>query len=288
MNVQNCMPKVLYFLYVILLGCGGEWTNEPVGRTSCAFQDWMPSSHRPLKITMGNNGNVLYVLDNSSNVHYYKRDNIYDCAFYFEDYYSFSGFPNDVFFAGNTFYVQDRAQLKYKDGKEACYAKDGFFAVRGQELAVGSTAGIEIWEIKSNCVKKENISLQSVLALAAFNGEYYAAEANGFASEPLNLAFYKNGVLLRKEPLSVTKGNEKNFCSADRIAANNNGIFLFDKTCRKIGVFDNQAYWKKTISLDSLGIRNPLDIAAGEHSYIFILHQSGVEKINAAQSLAAF
>jgi hypothetical protein len=283
--ISLCAFAKLGFLAMLLLiGCGAEWGGGEVGRVSCSFGtfsgDFPPNASKAVKIATGNNGNNLYILDDFYYVHSYKRDNLHECAFDLEDSYRFNGFPSDVLFANNGFYVKDGAALKNKDGKEQCYAKDGFFAISGNELAVGDKSGVEIWNM-SNCSKKEGIFSQSVLALAATSSEYYVAEAGGFASEPQNLVIYsKNGELIRKEPMSSIPGNEKNFCSADRIAANNYGIYLLDKKCRKIGVFDNNAFWRKTISLDSLGITNTLDIGAGEYSHIFIMHQRGVEKVN--------
>jgi hypothetical protein len=259
-----------------LLGCDGEWVSGTAGRTACAFADLLPNAHRPLRIAAGSNGNTLYILDDFYSAHHYKRDNLYDCAFALEKSYSFTGFPEDVFFAGDGFYVQDKAQLKFMDDKEACYAKTGFFSVNGNELAVGSNSGIETWAIKPSCSKRDIISSFSVLALAHGGSQYYAVEGN----TPQNLAVYSRNGLVRREPLSINNGNEKYFCSADRIAVNSYGIYLFDKQCKRIGVFDNQAYFRKTISLDSLGIAGPLDIAPGEYSYIFILHRNGLEKIN--------
>jgi len=265
----------VFFIGLVLLACGDEWAGGTVGKTTCAFTDLLPSAHRPLKIAMGNNGGTLYILDDFYSVHHYKRDNLYDCAFALENSYSFTGFPEDVFFADNGFYIQDRARLKFMDDKEICYAATGVFSLFGNELAVGSNSGIQTWALPS-CDKRERISLTGVLALALDNGEYYAVEGN----TPQNLAVYSKSGIVRREPLSINRGNEKNFCSADRIAVNNYGIYLLDKECKKIGVFDNQAYWRKTISLDSLGITSPQDIAAGEYSYIFILHRNGLEKIN--------
>jgi len=222
-------------------------------------------------MAMGNNGNELYILDDFYYVYAYKRDNLPECAFNLENSYRFSGFPKDVLFANNTFYVQDGTALKSKDDNVLCYAKDGSFAVNGNEFAVGNTFGMEIWNI-SDCSKKV-ITSQPVLALSA-NDEYYAAE-------PLNLVMYsKNGQSIHSEPLSSIPDNEKNFCSIDRVAANNSGVYILDKTCKKIGVFDNQAVWRKTISLDSINIRSPLDIGAGEYPYIFIMHSNGVERVN--------
>ena len=271
----------LYFLATLLLaGCGGEWGGGQVGRVSCSFDEFLPNVGRALKMASGNNGQQLYILDDSHYVYSYKRDNLYECAFNLENTYRFNGFPKDVIFANDNFYVQDGAYLKTKDDKEQCYTKDGFFAISGNELAVGNKFGVEIWNI-SDCSKRGSISSQNVLALVATSSEYYVAEAGGFANEPLNLVIYsKNGDLIRREPMSSTPDNEKNFCSVDRIAANDYGIYLLDKKCKKIGVFDNQAFWRKTISLDSLGIRNPLDIGAGEYSYIFIMHSNGVERVN--------
>jgi hypothetical protein len=269
--------KLRFLAMLLLIGCGAEWGSGEVGRVSCSFgafsDDFPPYSNKAVKMATGNNGNNLYILDDFYYVHSYKRDNLHECAFDLEDSYKFGGFPSDVFFASNGFYVKDGTALKNKDDKEQCHAKDGFFAVSGNELAVGDKLGVEIWNI-TNCSKKSSISSQSVLALAATSSEYYVAESQ-------NLAMYsKNGELIRREPMSSIPGNEKNFCSADRITANDYGIYLLDKKCRKIGVFDNYAVWRKTISLDSLGIRNPLDISAGEYSHIFIMHPNGVEKVN--------
>jgi hypothetical protein len=271
------IAKLSLLAMLLLIGCGAEWDGGEVGRVSCSFGafsgDFLPNASKAVKMAVGNNGGVLYILDDFYYVHSYKRDNLYKCAFDLEDSYKFSWFPKDVLFANNSFYVQDGATLKDKGGKEQCYAKDGVFAISGNELAVGYKSSVEIWNI-GDCSKKESIYSQSVLALAATSSEYYVAE-------PQNLAIYsKNGVLIHKEPMSSISGNEKNFCSADRIAANNYGIYLLDKKCKKIGVFDNYAVWRKTISLDSLGITNALDIGAGEDSHIFIMHGRGVEKVN--------
>jgi hypothetical protein len=261
--------------------CCGEWEGETVGKVSCSFgsfSDFIPIGRKPIKMASGNNGNNLYILDNSYYVHTYKRDNLYECAFNLEYSDYFGGFPNDVISSGGNFYVQDRAQLKSWEDIKVCDAKDGVFSVYGNELAVGSNTGIDIWSINP-CIRKENISSQKVLALAATSYGYYAAE--GIATEPQNLAvFLKNGSFIYREPMSSTPGNEKNFCSASRVAANNYGVYLFDTKCKKIGIFDNQAVWRKSVSLDAIGIRNALDIATGEHSYIFILHENGVEKLN--------
>jgi len=265
---------------MILLGCGEEWTGATVGKVSCSFgtfDEFLPALRRPLKMAAGNNGNNLYILDNSSYVHSYKRDNLYKCAFNLENSYSFNGFLDDVFFANNGFYVQDRESLK-SQSEEECDARAGVFAVYGNELAVGSNMGIETWSIRP-CARKGSVSSQRVLALAATSSEYFAAE--GIASEPRNLTRYsKNGSFTYSDPMSSIPGNEKNFCSADRVIADNYGVYLLDKSCKKIGIFDNQAVWRKSISLDSIGVRNALDIAPGEYSYIFILHERGVEKVN--------
>jgi hypothetical protein len=266
--------RILWFLGALLLaGCGGEWGGGQVGRVSCSFGSFS-WDYLPLKMAVGNNGNNLYILDDFSHAYSYKRDKLYECAFDLEDSYSFNGFPKDVLFANNTFYVKDGTILKNKDDKKLCDAnKDGIFAISGDELAVGDKFGMDIWNI-SSCSKIRSITSQSILALAATNSEYYVAEAQ-------NLVMYsKNGDRIHTETMSSIPGNEKNFCSADRIAANDYGVYLLDKKCKKIGVFDNYAVWRKTISLDSLGIRNLLDIGAGEYSYIFIMHSNGVERVN--------
>jgi len=274
----------IYFFCITLLGCGGEWESVPVGKASCSFgsfNDFIPAGRKPAKMASGNNGNNLYVLDDSYyNVHAYERDNLYECAFNLKDSYPFNGFLSDVISSGSNFYVQDRAQLKSWDDNKICDARDGIFSIYGNELAVGSNMGIEIWSItQTSCTISGNISSQKVLALATVSSKYYAAE--GTATEPQNLAmFSKNGSVYR-EPMSSTPGNEKNFCSADRVVANDYGVYLLDKKCKKIGIFDNQAVWRKTVSLGAIGIRNVLDIAPGEYSYIFILHENGVEKLNA-------
>jgi len=267
------MNKFRFLAALLLIGCGAEWSGGEVGRVSCSFDDFLPNVGRALKMASGNNGNELYILDDFSYVYSYKRDNLYTCAFNLENSYRFNGFPKDVLFASNGFYIQDGAALKSRDDKELCYAKDGVFAVNGLEFAVGDRSGVDIWNI-SGCSKKSTLFSQGVLALAATNSQYYVAQSQ-------NLSMYsKNGGLIRAEPFSSIPGNEKNFCSADRVAANDYGVYLLDKKCRKIGVFDNQAFWRKTISLDSLGIRNPLDIGAGEYSFIFIMHSNGVERVN--------
>jgi hypothetical protein len=269
------------FLCITLLGCGGEWESTPVGKVSCSFGsfgDFIPAGRRPAKMASGNNGNNLYILDDSYySVHTYERDNIYECAFNLKDSYSFNGFLSDVIFSGGNFYVQDRAQLKSWKDIKVCDARDGVFSIHGDELVVGSNMGIEVWGINT-CTKKENISSQKVLALAATGSKYYAAE--GIATEPQNLAMFSRNGLVYRDPMSSTPGNEKNFCSADRVVANDYGVYLLDKKCKKIGIFDNQAVWRKTVSLDAIGIKNVLDIATGEYSYIFILHERGVERLN--------
>ncbi|MCL2100567.1 MAG: hypothetical protein FWH22_02500 [Fibromonadales bacterium] len=268
--------KKISLLCIALLGCGGEWESGTIGKVSCSFgsfDDFLPALRRPVKMASGNNGN-LYILDDSYNVHFYKRDNLYECAFNLEESYSFSGFPSDVISAGNSFYVQDIAELKSWDNKTVCNARNGVFAIRGNELAVGSNMGLEVWSINP-CAKNRDVPSQKVFALTATDSEYFAAEG---ISMPMNLTMH--GSFTYSDPMSQTSGNEKHFCSADRLAANNYGVYLLDKTCRKIGVYDNQAVWRKTLSLDSLGIRNVLDIAPAEYSYILIMHSSGVVKVN--------
>jgi hypothetical protein len=189
MNMQGYGSKVLCFFFSILLGCG-EWEGGNVGKISCSFgsfNDFIPTGRTPTKIASGNNGNNLYILDKSYYVHTYKRDRLYECAFNLEYSDSFNGLPNDVISSGGNFYVQDRAQLKSYEDVEVCHAKDGVFAVNGNELAVGNNTGIETWSINP-CAKKANISSQKVLALAATNSEYFAAE--GISTEPQSLARY--------------------------------------------------------------------------------------------------
>lgn len=262
------MRKFFLLCIIALFSCGGDWEGGSVGRASCTVDNF---DFRPAKIAASNNGNYLYILDAFNYVHSYKRDNLYVCAFKREEYYGFSGFPNDVVATGNDFYVQDKAQLKSRDNKEVCNARDGVFVINGNELAVGSNIGIEVWDINT-CIKKPNIFSQKVWALAAANGQYFFVTGIS-APATLNINFYS-------DPMSSTPGNEKHFCSATRLAANNHGVYLLDKECKKIGVYDNQGVWRKTLSLDSIGIRNVLDIAPAEYSYILILHSNGVEKIN--------
>jgi len=268
------------FLCITLPGCG-EWENAPVGKASCSFgsfDDFMPIGRRPVKMASGNNGNNLYILDESYYVHTYRRDDLYECAFNLEYSDYFRGLPNDVISSVGTFYVQDGAQLKSWEDNNVCYARDGVFSIYGNELTIGSNMGIETWSINP-CTRKENISSQKVLALAATGSRYYAAE--GIATEPQNLAMFSKNGLISRDLMSSTPGNEKNFCSADRVVANDYGVYLLDKKCKKIGIYDNQAVWRKTVSLDAIGVRSALDIAPGEYSYIFILHERGVERLNA-------
>jgi len=259
---------------LVLLGCEGEWVGGTLGKTACDLRNF---NGFYTAVKMSADRDNLYILDNSSKVHFYKRDNLYECSFDFEYTYHFNGFLDDVFSLGNTFYVQDKASLKSREDVTLCDARDGSFAIYGNELAVGSNMGIETWSINS-CTKTGNVSSWKVLSLAATSSDYFAAE--GISAEPRNLAMYSKSGASYSDPMSITPGNEKNFCSADRLVANNHGVYLLDKTCKKIGVYDNRAVWRKSISLDSLGIRGVLDIAPAEYSYIFILHSGGVEKVN--------
>jgi len=129
---------------LLLMGCGAEWGIGPaVGRNSCSFDDPLPNVK---KMAVGDNGNKLYILDDYSRVYSYKRDNLYDCAFNFDTSYAFIGFPSDVLFANNDgFYVQDGMDLRSKNDKKLCSAKTGFFAVNGNDLAVGDKFGVDIW-----------------------------------------------------------------------------------------------------------------------------------------------
>ena len=262
------MRIAVCLFFAFLLGCG-EWEGGAVGKVSCSFgtfNDFLPVGRRPVKMASGNNGNNIYILDESYYVHTYKRDNLYECEFNLEYSDYFTGLPKDVISNGSTFYVQDGARLKSWDDVEVCDARDGFFAISGNELAVGSNFGIETWNINS-CAKTTPVSSQKVLALAATDNEYYAAE-------DLNLTRYpKNGTPYRSPAIS-------DFCSIDRIIANNFGVYLLDKKCRKIGVYEHQPILRRTISLDSLGVRGALDIASADYQYIFILHERGVEKIS--------
>jgi len=266
---KQIMRIAACFFLAFLLGCG-EWESGTVGRVSCDLRNFNGFS-TPIKMFVDRDN--LYLLDNSSKVHLYKRDDLYECSFDFKDTYYFTGFPNDVFSS----YVQDKARLKSFNDATVCDARDGVFAISGNELAIGSNMGIETWNIGS-CIRTGNVSSQKVLALAATGSEYFAAE--GISTEPRNLTRYAKSGFSYSDPMSATSGNEKHFCAADRVIANNYGVFLLDKTCGKIGVYDNQAVWRKTLRLDSLGIRGALDIAPGEYSHIFILHSSGVENVN--------
>ena len=265
---RKIMRIAVCFICAFLLGCG-EWEDGKVGRTSCTFgtfDDFLPIGRMPLKMASGNNGNNIYILDESSYVHTYKRDNLYECALNLEYSDYFTGFPKDVISTGNTFYIKNGALLKSWDDVTVCDVRDGFFAISGNELAVGSNFGIETWNINS-CTKTAPVSSQKVLALAATDNEYYAAEE-------LNLTRYpKNGIPYSSPTIS-------DFCSIDRIIVSNYGVYLLDKACRKIGVYEHQPIWRRTISLDSLGVRGVLDIALAEHQYIFVLHERGVEKIS--------
>jgi len=254
---RKIMRIAACFFCALLLSCG-EWESATVGRVSCELRNFNGLSvHKKISVDRNN----LYILDNASKVHAYKRDDLYECVFDYQDTYLFNGFPNDVFPS----YVQDLADLKSFDDVTKCRARDGAWAIYGNELAVGSNMGLETWNINS-CARTGSVSSQKVLALAATGSEYYAAE-------DLNLARFSKSGSNYRTPIPE-------FCSKDRVIANNYAVYLLDKTCRQIGVFDHQPIWRKTISLDSLGIRGALDIASGEYSYIYILHANGIEKVN--------
>jgi hypothetical protein len=259
------MKFPIFFLCLFIFACGGEWAGGSVGKTSCSFDDFMPNARRAAKMAAGNNGNNIYILDDFFYVHHYKRDNLYECAFNLEESYPFNAFPSDVFSADNGFYVQTGAELRFMDDTEACRAKNGIFAVYGNELAVESGTGLEVWGI-SPCVKKRDVSAQKISALTATDSDYFAAEPQNLAMIP------KNGSFIHRD--------FADFCSADRLAANNFGVYLLDNTCKKIVVYDNQGVWQRTINLSSLGVSGALDIAADKYPYILVLHSSGVEKIS--------
>jgi len=253
------MRIAICFFCAALFGCGGEWESAAVGKTSCEFRNF--NEFKPIKMSVS--GDNLYFLDNFSKVHSYKY--LYECYYDLQDTYPFDGFPSDVFAGGAGFYVQDRAQLRFMDDVLACEARDGVFAINGNELAVGSDMGIEIWSIKP-CAKTGSVPSRKTLALAATGSEYYAVEENAL------VMYSKTGSTINSELLL----GEKKICSADRIIANNFGVYILDKKCRKIGVFDNYAVWQRNMDLDFA----PLDIAPAEHQYIFVLRAGGVEKMN--------
>ena len=255
---RKTMRIAVCFFCAFLLSCG-EWESATVGRVSCELRNFNGFS-TPIKISIDRDN--LYILDNASKVHFYKRDDLYECVFDYQTTHLFTGFPNDVFPS----YVQDRTELKsFADASVCRNIRDGAWAIYGNELAVGSNMGIETWNINS-CTRTGSVSSQKVLALAATSSEYYAAE-------DLNLARFSKSSSSYRTPIPE-------LCSKDRVIANNYAVYILDKTCRQIGVYDHQPLWRKTISLDSLGIRGSVDIASGEYSYIYILHANGIEKVN--------
>ena len=249
--------KLFSVIAFVILSCGGEWGGGTVGKTSCTFNEFNKISN-PVKMSYWEGD--LYILDYYSTVHSYRRDDLYECAFDIVEEEKLDGFPDDVFASDYGFHVKDREYL------DDCRVKDGVFAVYGNELAVGSSSGVETWSI-NNCARTGTISSFNTLALATHNGKYFVVEG---VTEPLHLSVYPGNE--PKQPLL-------NFCSADRLVYNNHGIYLLDKKCNQIGVFDNLGVWQKNIDLDSVGIRNPIDIAPAEYQHFFVLHKNGMERL---------
>jgi len=272
----------LLLLSGLLASCGGEWSapEDTAAVTRCSVRDPLPAGRSVLRAAMSTDAGALYVLDDFSSIYRYTRDPARTCAWEIDASWQTSGqlnlngFVEDLdLVVGQLFWMDGAAWGGTPGG--SCAAERGAFAMApgAAGFAVGNMGGIDTWAVSgSRCTPGTPVSVGlPVLALAQDGEGYYAVEG-GATGSPERLSVYsRSGVVLWREPLSVQTGNEKYFCSASRLRSGNSGIFLLDDKCRRLGVFNSDGSWRKTLDLDSLGVRNALDVMPGEQGNVYLL-----------------
>jgi hypothetical protein len=274
------MTWLLAILVLSLLSCGGEWVDSDDSSTvtHCYTDERLPAGRSISRAAMAGDASSLYVLDNWSAIYRYTRDPVRTCGWELdgswgsEGQLSLDGFVEDLDLAGGRLLWMDGAALG-STVEMSCIAERGPFAVApgGAGIAVGTSGGVRTWTLSGSTCALAALSFGSfpVLGLAQDGDGFYTVEG---VSTPQNLVVYsRSGTELWREPLSATEGNEKYFCGVDRLRVGSSGIFLLDKKCGRLGIFNSDGVWRKTLDLDSLGVRAPLDVLPAEQGMLYIL-----------------
>lgn len=271
---------------LLLYACSDSTWSDQDSQTvvvSCAFSDPLPSGRTPLRAALSGDGGSLYVLDDMSTVYRYAYDELGACRWSLDGDWqsggslSLSGFVEDVDMGGSALLWMDGASLGGLH-HEQCYAQRGAFAAApsGLGFAVGNQGGIHAWTLRdSSCSRASpGLGLQPVLALDQDGDGYYAVEGTG-TGLPERLVLYdgKEQALWR-EPFSVIPGEEEYYCSATRLRVGHAGIFLLDAECGRLGVYDVDGRFRKTLDLNALGISSPLDIMPSPEGGLYVLVQN--------------
>lgn len=277
------MGKWCWIAWVALLvSCGGEWTAPSDGSVQrCVSSDALPAGRSVLRAAMTSDAQALYILDNWSSLYRYTRDPVRECGWNLDGSWgsggqmAISGFAEDIDLSRSQVFWMDGSQLGGANGAE-CLAERGPFAMAtdGSGFSLGYSGGLRHWTFTaSGCRSDGSTSGLPVLALERDDDGFYTVE--GVAGQPQQLAVYnRTGGVLWREPLSATPGSEKYFCSAARLRIGSNGLFLLDTQCRKLGVFDVDGVWRKSLSLDSLGLYGVQDVLPGEQGKLYLLTEN--------------
>lgn len=279
------MRMLSLLIMISLMSCGGEWVSSPdsAGVTHCSSES-LPAGRSVLRGALSPDGSSLYVLDNWSTIYRFQRHPVRSCGwepdFEWQNAGSWSqpGFVQDLDYAVGLFAFQDGASISVSNGWE-CRAQSGPMALGpdGQSFLVATQGGIQGWvRSGSSCVKSSfSGSGFPVWVVAQESQRLFAIEGVGLFQN--FVVFDLSGSVLWREPLSVQLGDPKYFCSADRLRSGPSGVFLLDKECQQLGVFERNGVWRKTLDLGALGIRRAIDIMPGEQGMLYILTENQQE-----------
>jgi hypothetical protein len=267
----------------LLASCGGEWTSGGTAGVEIGESwDELPMGRRAQRAVSAGGANEIFILDNNRSVYRFVRDGAaifrwnLDRDFGSLGVLDFDGAVDDLGYAAGEFFGLNGNIVSRSDGAECAVGSNKGFAAApsGASLIVaGST--VKEYEFSGNgCRLSQTVFPNAALAVAQGPSAYFAVLGS---TTPVELAVaFKGSASVWREPLSLIEGNEKNFCSAERLVSNGVSLFLLDTKCRKLGVFYSDGAWLQTIPLDGLSLgASVLDVMAGDAGSAYLLLSNG-------------
>jgi hypothetical protein len=227
-------------------------------------------------------GSEIFILDNNRSIYRFVRDGAaifrwnWDRDFGSLGALDFDGAVDDLGYAAGEFLGLNGNIVSRSDGAECAVGSNEGFATApsGTSIVVAGSTVKEHDFSGNGCRLSQTIFSNAALAVAQDAEAYFAALGS---TTPVELAVaFKSGAAVWREPLSLIEGNEKNFCSAERLVSNGVSLFLLDTKCHKLGVFYTDGTWLQTILLGELGLgASVLDVMAGDAGSAYLLLSNG-------------
>ena len=251
----------------------------------CSLDVW--NGHSKAKITAGSDDD-FYVLDDFSKVFHYKRDPSRICAWNIDNSFgsfgevSLNGFAEDMDYNGSSLYYYDGISLLRSGDDSFECAENALgknFALSGKYLVSGDLKGLNLFELTASGCKKANVTFSGALRVSAIaiKGNLIAT-TESISTElknPERLVVYDlNGFTPVRNALSGNENSEMYFCSASRLRFFNTGILLLDKECGKLGVFDLDGRFIKSLFLADFKIRAVEDMEVLGNEVYFLTNAS--------------